>query len=121
LSLWNNRIHDTSPLSNLVNLTFLGLIRNEITDVSPLSNLVNLTQLWLSGNKITDVSPVSKLINLRSLDLTGNQISDLSPLVQNRGLGKEDSIWVAENPLDEDSLNIYIPQLERRGVRIECR
>ncbi|MCL0050471.1 leucine-rich repeat domain-containing protein [Dehalococcoidia bacterium] len=118
LHLDGNQISDISPLSSLVNLRELGLAENEITDISPLSSLTNLRALSLRDNQIRDINPLSRLIDLLSLDLSRNQISDLSPLVQNRGLGDEavDMIWVIENPLSGDSINVYIPQLEERGV-----
>ncbi|MCL0069783.1 PKD domain-containing protein [Dehalococcoidia bacterium] len=38
--------------------------------------------------------------------------------MQNEGLSAGDEISLAGNPLSEESLNTYIPQLEARGVRI---
>jgi hypothetical protein len=39
-------------------------------------------------------------------------------LVQNEGLGIGDEIWLQSNPLSSDSINIYIPQLQARGVAV---
>jgi len=39
-------------------------------------------------------------------------------LVQNEGLSEEDGIDLRGNPLSSDSLNIYIPELEGRGVNV---
>ncbi|HPC89416.1 MAG TPA: leucine-rich repeat domain-containing protein [Methanothrix sp.] len=89
LHLYDNRITDVSPLSDLTSLTYLdlsglwqpmGVYDKRITDVSPLSGLTNLTWLDLSYNQITDVSPLSGLTNLQELDLSENQITDVSPL-----------------------------------------
>ncbi|MYC59757.1 MAG: leucine-rich repeat domain-containing protein [Gammaproteobacteria bacterium] len=43
-------IEDISPLSNLINLEFLGLHYNKIEDISPLSGLINLNRLNLHVN-----------------------------------------------------------------------
>ena len=116
LRLWGNQITDISPLSGLVNLQGLFLVDNQITDISPLSNLTNLTWLELSGNQITNVSPLSNLTGLTRLWLAENQISDIGPLVTNYGLSEGDEIDLRGNPLSEESLNTYIPELEVRGV-----
>jgi len=77
--------------------------------------------LYLSRNPLTDIGPLSNLINLEELRIRGNQISDISPLLQNEGLGDEpevDTVWLTDNPLSPDSINIYIPELRRRGVTV---
>jgi len=38
--------------------------------------------------------------------------------VENEGLGAWDRVWLTDNPLSDDSLHIYIPQLEARGVDV---
>jgi len=38
------------------------------------------------------------------------------PLVENLGLGEGDKVNLEGNPLSLDSINIYIPELEARGV-----
>ena len=119
LDLEGNQISTISPLSNLTSLTGLSLQYNQISNVSPLVNLTNLQQLWLGDNQISDISPLSNLTNLTWLDLEGNQISDISPLVDNEGLSEGDEIYLTGNPLSSDSINIYIPQLEARGVIVD--
>jgi Leucine-rich repeat (LRR) protein len=51
--------------------------------------------------------------------LHNNQISDISPLVDNEGISEGDTVDLDENPLSSDSINIYIPQLEARGVNVD--
>jgi parallel beta-helix repeat protein len=118
LGLTNNQIIDISPLANLTNLKALELASNQIHDISPLTNVNSLTHLWLSHNQISDIAPLVNLTSLTDLDLRNNQISDISFLVQNAGLGEGDEVWLDDNPLSWDSINIYIPQLEARGVFI---
>jgi len=118
LYISGNNISDVSPLSNLTSLTRLNLRRNQISDISALSSLTSLTNLYLNGNQISDVSPLSSLTRLTNLYLNGNQISDVSPLVANAGLSEGDYIPLCFNPLSADSVNIYIPELQGRGVYV---
>jgi hypothetical protein len=53
------------------------------------------------------------------LGLMQNPISDISPLVDNLGLGEGDTVILVNNPLSEESINTYIPELEARGVTVE--
>jgi internalin A len=140
LGLWlaHNQISDISPLASLTRLTGLWLAENQIDDISPLTNLTSLTELYLGSNQISDISPLANLSSLAILelgdngigevspfaDLTSltelhlwdNEISDIYPLVQNAGLGTGDIVDLELNPLTSDSIAIYIPQLEARGV-----
>jgi hypothetical protein len=50
--------------------------------------------------------------------LNDNQISDVLPLVDNEGLAEGDDVLLYSNPLSSDSISIYIPQLEARGVNV---
>jgi Leucine-rich repeat (LRR) protein len=59
---------------------------------------------------------LANLTNLTRLDLGDNQISDIYPLVQNDGLGEGDVVYLWGNPLSYDSINIYIPELQAKGV-----
>jgi len=47
-----------------------------------------------------------------------NSISDISPLVENSGLSEGDTVDLGDNPLSATSINVYIPQLEERGVDV---
>ncbi len=140
LALVENNISDISPLADLTNLEMLALVENNISDISPLASLTNLQELFLTSNNISDLSPLASLTNLETLDLTGNNISDLSPLagltnleclelwynnisdisplVENSELSEGDTVDLRDNPLSTASVNIYIPQLEQRGVSV---
>jgi len=39
-------------------------------------------------------------------------------LVENEGLGEGDEVNLTDNPLSDDSINIYIPELQARGVAV---
>jgi len=118
LKLFENNIQDISPLSNLTGLTELDLSFNEISDIAPLSNLTNLTTLRLDNNQISDIASLSQLTNLTTLGLSNNQISDISPLVESSREGNGDSVILYGNPLSEESVNVYIPQLRAMGFYV---
>ena len=113
-----NQISDLSPLSTIPNLLHLELYSNDISDISPLANLTSVNFLWLHKNEIDDISVLSNLTSLYNLDLSYNQISDIGPLVDNPGLSAGDRVTLHGNPLSTDSVDIYIPQLEARGVEV---
>ena len=118
LSLFSNQISDLSPLAGLTGLSLLDLRNNQISDIPPLSGLTSLTMLWLDYNQISNLSPLSGLTNLTSLGLYANQISDIGPLVNNPGIGSGDYLELGQNPLNATSFNVYIPQLQNRGVNV---
>ncbi len=113
-----NDVSDLSPLSGLTSLTMLFLDSNDINDLSRLSNLTELTDLAVGYNNIDDLAPLSNLVALGHLRLSGNQIADISPLVDNPGMDSGDTVYLSDNPLSETSINVYIPELEARGVRV---
>lgn len=90
-----------------------------IADLTGIEYCKNLQVLQLVRTGISDISPLSVLINLNTLDLNYNEISDLFPLVENTGLAEGDRVDVRYNPLNELSINEYIPQLEQRGVIVD--
>ena len=51
---------------------------------------------------------------MHNLNLDDNNIADLAPLVANAGLKDYDEINVSRNPLNDTSINVYIPQLQGR-------
>jgi hypothetical protein len=118
LHLLINQISNISPLANLAKLNWLNLENNSISDISPLANLTSLTQLYLNFNQISSISSLANLTSLTRLGLAYNQVSDISPLVDNDGLSEGDQVYVQGNPLSPDSINLYIPQLEARGVAV---
>jgi len=118
LYLGSNKISDISALTNLSGLTRLELEDNGISDISPLADLTSLTALHLWDNQVSDISPLANLTGLTELDLHSNHIGDILALVQNVGLGAGDTVDLKLNPLSSDSVTIYIPQLQERGVTV---
>jgi hypothetical protein len=118
LSLCYNNLSDISTLSHLTNLVELKFYNNNISDISVLAGLTNLSSLDIDNNDISNISALSGLTNLTYLHLADNNISDLKPLVDNSGLSADDVIYLENNPLSNTSLNVYIPELENRGVQV---
>ena len=121
LYLQRNQIADISALSSLTRLDTLDLVGTQITNISPLSSLSNLTELRLDRNQIVDISMLASLTNLTHLYLKNNLIEDIEPLVTNAGLGEGDNVDLADNPLSDTSVNVYIPQLRDRGVDVHWK
>ncbi len=111
-------ISDLTGLEYCLNLQGLALTGNGISDISALAGLSNLQGLALTGNNISDISVLTGLSNLEVLFLGSNNINDISALVDNAGLSDGDTVNLMGNPLSAESINIYIPQLEERGVNI---
>ena len=118
LRIEGNEISDISTLASLTNLKNLNLATNQISTLSPLASLSELTRLELGGNQITDISALAGLTELRELQLHNNNIIDILPLVENSGISEGDMITLANNPLNETSVAVYIPQLRDRGVEV---
>ena len=117
VALGRNIINVTG-LECCTNLTHLNLTNNDITDISPLTDLTGLTILYLGSNQISDISPLVNITSLTILSLNDNQVTDISPLVDNKGLSEGDVVNLASNPLSSDSINIYIPELQSRGITV---
>jgi len=119
-SLWleNNQVSDVSPIASLINLNDLYLENNLIENISSLVTLTNLYTLYLDNNLIIDISPLSCLNNLVKISLKNNKINDISPLVANSGLTDATEVFIYDNPLNVDSINVHIPQLYGRGIYV---
>jgi len=120
LRLTDNQISNISALANVTSLELLHFENNQISDITALETLPNLFSIDFEYNLISDISPLEDLGLLNRLVLRHNQISDILPLVNNAGIGAGDEVHVANNPLSDDSINIYIPALVARGVCVDC-
>jgi len=123
LSIRNNKnIADFTPISTLVDLTFLNLNGTGVSDISFLENLTNLSAfLAICYNNITDLSVLENLTNLTHLTILGNNISDFSPLsslinMEYLGLGGYDMtegiLEACDNMTKLNELYIYYSNLE---------
>ena len=127
----SSKVSDLSPISRLVNLTFLGGLRG-VEDLTPLARLLKLEQIWFSGhNSVSDLSPLAGLVNLelihgalsvsdlsplagltklRHLYLPGEDISDLTPLA---GLTNLEELYLFGNDVTDISLLARLTDLKR--------
>jgi len=80
---------DLKKITQLNSGNYMG-----IKKLNGLQHCTGLTDLELSANQIRDISPLTELTSLKTLDLTGN-------------------------PLNSESVNVYIPELRHRGVRVD--
>lgn len=104
-----NRVSDLSPLSNLTNLSFLGLGDNrEISDITPLADLKNLKNLNLYSNAIIDISALSGLTNLEKVSFWQCNFSDVKPLAK---LTKLKSIQLGLTPVKDYSPLVNLTNL----------
>jgi len=118
LTLWIDHceVTDISPIANLKKLKVIKFDLNPVGDITAVKNLTELEWLYLADCNISDISPIENLVSLKRLRLWNNQITDILPLVNNRGLGPGDIVALDGNPLNEKSINDYIPDLQFRGV-----
>jgi hypothetical protein len=81
LNLWNNSVHDLSPVVDLPNLLDLRIGYNGLSDISALRPMTQLRVLCLNANSIEGITALTDLTNLEELNLTANRIWVLTPLV----------------------------------------
>lgn len=114
-------INTIEGVSDLQNLTKLFFASNKITDISPLQNMVWLEEIDFNDNQITNIEALSKLINLKYIKFRKNNIEDIAPLVknyENGGLRNNTFINLGLNPLNEKSINEYLPYLKKNDVSL---
>ena len=116
LDLGNNQICDVTPLAPLIKLRGLHLGSNQIRDVGPLVSLTKLDRLDLKSNAVSDISLMSALTKLFWLDLQNNLIVDVKPLVSLTDLYE---LWLKANPLDQEAIDVCVPSLRARSVRVK--
>ncbi len=103
--------------SDLEAIILLDAPERGISDITGLEYCLNLEELWLQDNNISDISALAGLSKLELLFLAGNNISDISALVDNVEFSNGDTVGLTGNPLSAE-YNIYIPQLEEKGVTV---
>ena len=111
-------IVNISPLANNIKLYGLVLDYNDIQNLSALQGLTELTYVNLGYNQIVNLTPLQGLTELQTVDLRFNAITDIQSLVDNVGIGSGDQINLSGNPLNNTSLQTYLPQLRQRGVLV---
>ena len=143
LFLDRNQIEDIDVLRELTHLQWLSLDENRVSDIGSLANLSDLRVLRLGKNRIDDISPILGLTKLgqrepswqnrtrlsrgvsilltaydASIDLSHNQIQAIDPLVDNRGIEAGVVVDLRGNPLNDESYDVHIPALQKRGAEV---
>lgn len=117
----NNKVTDLSLFPKLLSIFRLHLSNNQITDISDLPISQTLRDLNLSNNQISDISVLTNF-DLYDIGLGDNQISDIKPLVDNiyfnNDLYDSRRVSLYNNPLNQQSIEEYIPILEARGIEV---
>ncbi len=116
LYLTNTPTVNLNSITNLPNLVNLIMNNSSLSNIDSLANLAELRRLKLSNNLISDLTALGFLYKITEIDLGDNNISDILPLLNNWGLSNGDYVLLYNNPLNEMSLNTYIPILQERGV-----
>jgi internalin A len=96
LGLYDNSIHDISPLLPLTSLTSLSIGWNGVTNPALLAQMPQMRYLALNGNSLTNVPFLAGLTNLIDLSLDYTALVDMSPLTN---LTRLTSVNVGENLL----------------------
>jgi len=110
LGLDNNSITDFSPLLALTNLNYLGLGRNPITNYTSLAGFAKLTGLSIEGNSVSSVNFLQGLTSLQNLSIRNNRLRDFSALA---GLTNLATIYAASNRLTDIGALTNLPNLSR--------
>jgi len=118
LNLSYNDLTEISSVSKMTKLIRLYIRRNNVEDLSGIRNLENLDFLDAADNQIKDITELQYLPQIHLIGLSGNNIEDISPLVNNPNLGKGVYLYLGGNPLNEKSINEYVPLLIQRGVTV---
>jgi len=117
LYLTNTPVINLEPIANITSLQNLIMKNCSLSNIDSLANLNKLRKLFLNENYIEDITSLAGLYELIELDLRNNNISDILPLIDNWGIyGGNDYVYLNNNPLNEISLNTYIPLLQDRGI-----
>ncbi|MCU0285637.1 MAG: leucine-rich repeat domain-containing protein [Acidobacteria bacterium] len=114
LAIWEKKLRCLpAPLSKLQRLEKLVLADTQISDMSNLKELKRLTVLDLARNQISDISSLKELKNLKQLYLVYNKITHIPAEFLDLGLeikwnydGKNDDIYLEENPLESPPMEI---------------
>ena len=115
LILTGNQIREIHELRRLLRLQRLDLASNQIEDVAMLTTLRGITHLNIASNDIVDITPLSRMISLEDVRMAANNIVDIAPLLELEHLRV---ISLGNNPLNQASLEEYIPALRARGVSV---
>ncbi len=120
INLTENNITGDLPIefNNLTELINLSLNHNQLNSISNVGGCTNLIHLNVSANQLNDIGFSEFLINISELFLEENNITDLAPLLNNPNAANINVIFIRQNPLSSDAINVQIPALESLGIEV---
>jgi Leucine rich repeat len=113
-----NDIEDVGPLSVLPEIKSLKLSYNRIGDISSLRNLEALQEFDLDNNQVVNIEALIGMDSLARVNLSNNLIEEIRPLLFCPGLRTGGFVDLTGNPLSEESIDVYIPELRMREVTV---
>lgn len=118
LNISYNQIENLSFLINCDSLTRLNAGSCNISNIDDLINKPKLEFINFMDNNIASLSSLSTLTEINILLLNDNNIIDIEPIYNNSDIAEGDILILSNNPLNEESINEYIPELINRGVNV---
>lgn len=119
----HNEVLCLAPLAKLPRLSSLHLSHNRLRDLQPVAGMKRLTSLGAANNDIKDVKPLQGL-KLSWTFLQGNKIKNIEPLVdmaksdKRRDFAPYWKLYLADNPIQDESKEDLFAQLKEVGVRL---
>lgn len=114
----DKQIKDITGIRYFKNLEVLCLCNNQIENIYDLNTNMKLCDIDLHNNKIVDITNIRGLISIEKLNLNNNLIEDVSHINFNRNMYNNAIVYLQDNPLSNESINIYIPVLIANGIKI---
>jgi Leucine-rich repeat (LRR) protein len=102
-------------------LNYIDVSGDGLQDINSAATFTDAATFIAAHNLITTITALSYLPNLHYVDLSYNNISDISPLYTNSqgyGLVGGDYVNLKGNPLDANSKNVIIPELQAQNITV---
>lgn len=118
LDISHNQVNNLAFLVKSDSLRRLSAGSCQLKNIIDIQNKPLLEYINLIDNNITNIHSLATVVNISTLLLNNNKIIDIEPLMDNPGLSTGDIVMLSNNPLNDISINEYIPELINRGVNI---
>jgi len=88
--------------------------------ITPVRYCKNLEVFNATNQNVDDLSYLANLSRLKEVYLANNQVKTIRGLVDNPAFGPGCVLDIRNNPLTEESLCLFVPELRARGVQVIC-
>jgi Leucine-rich repeat (LRR) protein len=102
-------------------LNYIDVSGDGLQDINAAATFTDAATFIAAHNSITTITALSYLPNLHYVDLSYNNISDITPLYTNsQGYGLTGGSYVnlRGNPLNANSINVIIPELQAQNITV---